>query len=150
MANMAVLRTELHRIREQMLPVIFAIFLEKLTRSISDILVRVIEESQFDSFGATRLSNELASLYDVFSITTRRPENRFFRRLKDCATILCQSSAQVLSLRNALRKLLASWNGDVNSPEGKHIVSMLEDGFEVCTISPNEAFTLTTQRVDVV
>jgi hypothetical protein len=104
---------------------------------------------RMDARGAQALAADCQALFRAFAPFAQRPENRFFRALKERVSLVNAPPQQLASLSRALRKLSAGWDGRDGSPEGRQITTMLEDGFGVTALGPREVMLIVQCRTDL-
>eukprot|EP00514_Thraustochytrium_sp_LLF1b_P007988 CAMPEP_0184530228 /NCGR_PEP_ID=MMETSP0198_2-20121128/12831_1 /TAXON_ID=1112570 /ORGANISM="Thraustochytrium sp., Strain LLF1b" /LENGTH=926 /DNA_ID=CAMNT_0026922363 /DNA_START=106 /DNA_END=2886 /DNA_ORIENTATION=- len=122
-----------------------------LAKGIQQVILSRLFEGQVkvDESGAQKLAKECAAVYHSFSPFAKRPDNRFFRQIKDRLTILTAPKDSVLSLESALRRLMSSWDGSQSSPAGKQLMNILEDGYGISSLAPADALVQCSLRLDV-
>mmetsp|Transcript_13994 Transcript_13994/g.44818 ORF Transcript_13994/g.44818 Transcript_13994/m.44818 type:complete len:727 (+) Transcript_13994:1536-3716(+) len=149
-AGLEVLASVLTPLRKRMVRPLTDRFAATLGKGVCDVLVQnVLDGCRLDQNGALQLEADFKLLLSLFAPFAKRPENRFFRPLKDRLRILCAASASLSSLRKTLLRLIASWDGSKDSPEGRQLTSILEDGYEVVSFGAQDALLLTSSRLDV-
>jgi len=109
----------------------------------------VFDACKFTESGADLCERDLSVLYLSFASFTKKPENRFFRNLKERANLLSSSAHNLKSFANALRALMTNWDGRRDSPVGREITRMLEDGHEISTMSAEDVLVLIASRRDL-
>lgn len=90
---------------------------------------------------ARQLDRNCTALFETFALFSRKPANRFFRTLKEMVSVLALPRAKLLTLEEALRSLGST------PAENVQAQSLLEDGYQLATLSREQVLTLSLQRI---